>query len=55
MSQQNRDDRLGLTGLSPQQRRQRIEKLERDLARKQQAAKAKLQAARARRQNPNTR
>jgi hypothetical protein len=48
MSQESRDERLGLTGLSPEQRRQRVEELERDLAQKSAAAKAKLEAARAR-------
>lgn len=50
MSQENRDERLGLTGLTPEQRRQRIDQLERELVQKEQAAKAKLQAARARRE-----
>jgi len=55
MSQEKRDERLGLTGLTPEQRRRRVEELERDLACEQQAAKAKLQATRARKQNPDTR
>jgi hypothetical protein len=55
MSQKNRDERLGLSGLTPEQRRRRIEELGRELARKEQAAEAKLQAARARKQNPDNR
>jgi hypothetical protein len=54
MSQESRDERLGLTGLTPEERRRRIEELERELARKQRAAKAKLQAARALKENPDT-
>ena len=55
MSQENRDARLGLTGLTPEQRRRRIQEMEREFARKQQAAEAKLQAARARKENPDNR
>jgi len=55
MSQENRDERLGLTGLTPEQRRNRIEEMHRDLAEKEQAAKAKLQAARARQQHSDGR
>lgn len=55
MSQEDRDERLGLTGLTPQERQRRIEELERELARKQQAAKEKLQAARARKKKPDSR
>jgi hypothetical protein len=54
MSQKDRDERLGLTGLTPEQRQQRIEELESELAQKQQAAKAKLQAERARKKNPDS-
>ena len=50
--------RLGLTGLTPQQQRLcRMQELERELARKQQAAKGKWErrAARARTETPDTR
>lgn len=56
MSQENRDERLGLTGLTPEQRQQRLDELERELAQKYRVAEAKLQAARAaraRRENPD--
>jgi hypothetical protein len=55
MSQEERDQRLGLTGLTPQEREKRIEELERELAAKQQAAREKLQAARAQRVKPEDR
>ncbi|MCP2323972.1 hypothetical protein HDA40_002479 [Hamadaea flava] len=47
MSQEERDARLGLTGLTPEQRRQRIAQLERELAERYAAAKADLAARRA--------
>jgi hypothetical protein len=53
MSQEDRDERLGLTGLTPQERQRRVEEMERELARKRQEAKAKLQAARARKAKPD--
>ncbi|NUO61266.1 MAG: hypothetical protein HOV78_31780 [Hamadaea sp.] len=47
MSQEDRDARLGLTGLTPEQRRQRIAEMEHDLAQKYAVAKATLDAGRA--------
>lgn len=47
MSQEERDRRLGLTGLSPAQRARRIEELQRRLAEEHAVAKAKLEAHRA--------
>ena len=55
MSQENRDERLGLTGLTPEQRRRRIEEMERELDRSEQIAEAKLRAAWAAMDNPDTR
>ncbi|MEV6967434.1 hypothetical protein AB0M47_20250 [Hamadaea sp. NPDC051192] len=52
MSQEERDARLGLTGLTPEQRRQRIAELERELAERYAVAKAKLAARRAPRPEP---
>jgi len=52
MSQESRDERLGLTGLDPEQRRQRIAEMERGLAERRAEAKAKLEAERARRGTP---
>ena len=57
MSQEERDARLGLTGLTPEQRQKRVEKLERELAEKQRVARAKLEATRAarlRNKDPDT-
>lgn len=57
MSQEERDARLGLTGLTPEQRQKRVEELERELAEKQRVARAKLEATRAarlRNKNPDT-
>ena len=54
MSQEERDARLGLTGLTPEQRQKRVEEMTRELARKQEVARAKLEARRAARaQNAN--
>jgi hypothetical protein len=47
VSQEERDARLGLTGLTPEQRQKRVEELERELAEKQRVARAKLEATRA--------
>lgn len=47
MSQENRDARLGLTGLTPPERQRRIAEMERELASKQQAAREKLAERRA--------
>ncbi|MEV0841562.1 hypothetical protein AB0I55_18670 [Actinocatenispora sera] len=47
MSQEARDERLGLTGLSPERRRQRLDELERRLRLAQRDAQARLQARRA--------
>jgi hypothetical protein len=55
MSQQSRDEHLGLTGLSPERWRHRIEELDRQLTRKPQAAKTKLQGAQRRKENPPSR
>lgn len=53
MSQESRDERLGLTGLTPEQRDRRIEELNRELDQKFRAAEAELQDARARRGSPD--
>jgi hypothetical protein len=54
MSQQARDERLGLTGLSPEQRARRIEELAGRHARLVREARAALRAARrAGRTGPN--
>lgn len=47
MSQEERDRRLGLSGLSPTLRAQRIAELERDLNERFTRARAKLQEERA--------
>jgi hypothetical protein len=55
MSQEDRDERLGLTGLNPEERARRIEELQRELTQKQRAARAKLEAARAQKEKPDGR
>lgn len=47
MSDKERDARLGLTGLTPEQREERIRQLERELARKQGEARTALERSRA--------
>ncbi|MGY0235850.1 hypothetical protein [Longispora urticae] len=49
MSQEERDARLGLTGLTPEQRRQRIEELERQIAESTAVARAALERVRSER------
>lgn len=46
MSQRTRDERLGLIGLTPQQREQRLQELQQQVAEERQRAKAALQARR---------
>jgi len=47
MSSETRDARLGLTGLTPEQREERLRLLARELARKQTQARVELEKTRA--------
>lgn len=49
MSQENRDERLGLTGLTPEQRELRIREMKRNLREQYRRAEAAHAAARKRR------
>ncbi len=53
MSKQTRDARLGLTGLTPKQREERIRQLEEEAARKRAAAQAALEKQRSQRKKDN--
>jgi hypothetical protein len=51
MSQQTRDERLGLTGLNPEQRRQRLQQLQQQVDEERLRAKTALDARRAARRS----